>query len=166
MKRHMFGLGVPGQPRSRSRSKMSGIPIVSKLIVRGRLKSGSRAIDKAEKKIQKIIDKTSDKVSKIVEAAENTDSHQLIEKAEELRDRAEGLCPTDGGGGSQKIDTPRDRCKKAIMVAVGRDIRGAEGKLKQYIDVCTTAGEVTIPADIVEHASKGAKNVDVTVERP
>lgn len=158
------GLGRSKPKKHSGKMGMGGIPIISSAIVRSRLKHGSKVVDKIEKKIHDQLTKVGRRVDSIVHAAENTDSHALIEKADELKERVENLCPADGGGGGKavKIADPRLKCKRAIFVAVGRGVQGAEGDLSQYIDVCATSGSVTIPAK----AKGNKKGVDVTVDMP
>lgn len=156
------GLGK-SKPRKTS-GKMGGIPFISSAIVRSRLKHGAKVVDKVEKKIHDQLTKASRRVDSIVHAAENTDSHTLIEKADELKQRVDSLCPADGGGGGKavKVADPRLKCKRAIFVAVGRGVQGAEGDLAQYIDACASSGSVVIPAK----AKGNKKGVDVTVDMP
>lgn len=158
------GLGkshIPKRPKGRLGG---GIPFVSKAIVRSRINHANKLLDKTEKKIHDNLLKVGRRVDSIVHAAENTDSHGLIEKADELKSRVESMCPADGGGGgkSQKIADPRLKCKRAIFVAVGRGVQGAEGALAPFIDACVTNGSVDIPAN-----TKGnKKGVDVHVDMP
>ena len=156
------GLGkVPKRPNGRLGG---GIPIISKAIVRSRINHANKLLDKTEKRIQDQLTKVGRRVDSVIHAAENTDSHGLIEKADELKQRVESMCPADGGGGGKavKVADPRLKCKRAIFVAVGRGVQGAEGDLAQYIDACVTNGEVDIPSTV-----KGnKKGVDVHVDMP
>ncbi len=156
------GLGkVPKRPKGKLGG---GIPFVSKAIVRSRIHHASKVLDKTEKQIHDKLLKVGRRVDSIVHAAENTDSHGLIERADELKSRVESMCPADGGGGgkAQKVADPRLKCKRAIFVAVGRGVQGAEGDLAQYIDACAAQGSVVVPAN----AKGNKKGVDVTVNMP
>jgi len=109
--------------RTGLKSPLGQIPFFSKFMVNMRIKGRKKALEKLHNKIEKTLSDERLKVSKLVEAAERTDSHSIVQRAENLEDQLENVCPckgTERGKGAQRIsEEVRKACIEHANQVVG-----------------------------------------------
>lgn len=133
---------LPKSGEVASSYRIGQVPIVSKFIVRLRIRRADRAIRKFEEMVATRKAKLLARVKDVIKDAERTDSHKIITDARSLEDKLDKVCPKvrrrprEFDEIEKKVTSPaaepleppepppeltlQEKCERAVLVAVGR----------------------------------------------
>ena len=113
--------------------KLGQVPVLSKFFVRLRISSARKSVTKLGEKIENQVLEQRNKIQAVIDAAERTDSANLIRQANELKDKLEDAACVDvefeKGEAADIVDTKakKDIHKKCVE-AVTTKTRGSPKK--------------------------------------